>query len=390
MEGGRLKENNLKSKIQNSKLLFNEPRATNYESRITSKIKKAIIEKKVKNKGLINRISSFNIPIEFVEKPNFDISLTKGKQILYITENPGKFLKKCPGTPIYICCEYYVLHLAEHCPMDCSYCILQTYFKNPYLTVFANYENMIKEIEQADREGEIVRVGTGEFTDSLALAEICGWHDLLIPVFSTSKNMFLEIKSKLADLSFLRFKEHNRKIIASWSLNTQKIQKSEELFTDPIEKRIKAAKIAMENGFINSFHFDPIIYYENCEKEYKETVNLIFDNIDDKNICWISLGSLRFIPSLKEISTERFKKSKIFYQEFHTALDGKKRYFITRRIQLYKAIYNAIRKRSKIVPVYFCMENDKVWKEVMGFSPEKNENLKKYLDEAIIRVSKQY
>ena len=355
-----------------------------------NRIKKAFISKKVKNDYLIKRLSSYNIPIEYVNEPDFNIPLTKGKQIIYVTENIGKFLKKCPGTPKYICCEYYVLHLAEHCPMDCSYCILQIYFQNPYLTVFANYDKMLKELEEADREGDIIRVGTGEFTDSLALAEICGWNDLLIPFFANCKNMFLEIKSKLADLSFLRFKNHNRRIIASWSLNTKKIQKTEELFTDTIEARINAAKIAMENGFVNSFHFDPIIYYEGCEKDYEEIVNLIFDNIDDKNICWISLGSLRFIPQLKEIASERFKNSKIFFEEFHTAIDGKKRYFISKRIKLYKTIYNAIRKRSKIVPVYFCMENSKVWKEVMGFSPEKNDNLKKYLDNAIIEVSKRF
>ena len=352
------------------------------------KIKKVLINKNVKNYELINRIKTFGIPIEFVENPDFEIPLSKGKKIIYVTENPGKFLKKCPGTPIYICCEYFVLHLAEHCPMDCSYCILQIYFKNPYLTVFANYEKMLDELKNADEEGEIVRVGTGEFTDSLALAEICGWHDLLIPFFADSKNMFLEIKSKLADTSFLRFKNHHRRIIASWSLNTYRIQKNEELLTDPIDMRIRAAKRAMEEGFINSFHFDPIIYYDGCEKEYEEIVNLIFDNIDDRNICWISLGSLRFIPKLKEIAEERFKKTKIFSYEFHTALDGKKRYFIERRIKLYKTIYNAIRKRSKIVPVYFCMESKRVWKEVMGFSPKNNRDLKEYLDEAVRKVSK--
>ncbi len=358
--------------------------------KIEKRIKKIIIDPKVDNPFLLNKISSFKIPIEYPSKIDFNIPLSEGKKIIYITNNPGKFLKKCPGTPIYLCCEYYVLHLAEHCPMDCSYCILQTYFKNPYLTVFSNYDDMIKELELADKEGKIIRVGTGEFTDSIALAEICGWHDLLIPFFSQCKNMFLEIKSKLADTSFLRFKNHNRRIIASWSLNTFKIQKNEELLTDGIIERLNSAKKAMEDGFINSFHFDPIIFYKNCEKEYEEIVNLIFDFIDEKNICWISLGTLRFIPSLKEIATERFKKTKIFFEEFHSAPDGKKRYFITRRIKLYKTIYNAIRKRSKTVPVYFCMENEKVWKEVIGFYPPTNEDLKKYLDNSIIEVSKRY
>jgi len=55
---------------------------------------------------------------------------------------------------------------------------------------------------------------------------------------------------------------------------------------------------------------------------------------------------------------------------------------------LYKKIVSYIRKRSKIVPLYFCMENQKVWKRVFGYAPKNNLELSKFLDESVIKVSK--
>ena len=356
------------------------------------KINKAYINKSCIDSEIVKDFlnTNKNITAEIVESPPFKESLSEGKKILYFTKNKTGFLKKCPGTPKYICCKYNVLHIAEHCPMDCSYCILQVYFQNPYLTVFTNINDMLKELEIADKEGNIIRIGTGEFTDSFALAKIGKWHDTLIPFFVNSNNMFLELKSKIADPDFLRFKKHNRKIIISFSLNTLKVQKNEEKNSSSIEQRIKLATKAYDNGFINSFHFDPIIDYENCEKDYEEVINMIFDNINENNICWISLGTLRYIPKLKEIATERFPETKIYFQEFHTGMDGKLRYFINRRIELYKKIVGIIRKRSRKTPLYFCMESKKVWKEVFGFTPKNNDELSKYLDKSIKTVARNF
>ena len=55
--------------------------------------------------------------------------------------------------------------------MDCVYCILQAYLNNPWLSFFVNIEDLFVELEVAlGREPErFFRIGTGEFTDSLAL-----------------------------------------------------------------------------------------------------------------------------------------------------------------------------------------------------------------------------
>ena len=55
--------------------------------------------------------------------------------------------------------------------MDCAYCILQAYLNKPWLTCFVNIEDMFLEMDQ-DWESDphrLLRIGTGEFMDSLAL-----------------------------------------------------------------------------------------------------------------------------------------------------------------------------------------------------------------------------
>ena len=70
-----------------------------------------------------------------------------GKETLFITLNKGAFVKKCPGTSVYNCCGYQILHIGSFCHMDCSYCILQAYFHPPVLQYFINHEVLITELQ---------------------------------------------------------------------------------------------------------------------------------------------------------------------------------------------------------------------------------------------------
>jgi spore photoproduct lyase len=72
----------------------------------------------------------------------------RGKQVLYLTRNKGGFLKPCPGTREYTCCDYQILHVASFCTMDCSYCILQSYFHPPLLQFFVNREDLDGELTE--------------------------------------------------------------------------------------------------------------------------------------------------------------------------------------------------------------------------------------------------
>jgi spore photoproduct lyase len=136
-----------------------------------------------------------------------------GKQTLRLISYRGEFLKPCPGTKEYICCGYQILNLATNCPLECSYCILQSYLNQPDLRVYVNLERRIEQVmEVIDlRPHRIFRVGTGEFTDSLALDPIARWTDLLVPLFSSRKNAILEFKTKTVNIrNLLACKDRDR------------------------------------------------------------------------------------------------------------------------------------------------------------------------------------
>ena len=71
-----------------------------------------------------------------------------GKKVLYLTTNRGGFIRKCPGTKNYTCCDYMILHIGTFCTMDCAYCILQSYFHPPVLQYFVNQQKMFAEIDE--------------------------------------------------------------------------------------------------------------------------------------------------------------------------------------------------------------------------------------------------
>lgn len=338
---------------------------------------------------ILKRFSS--VPAQYVggqrevadEMSRLDDSVDEGKKRLFITKKKDGFLKKCPGTSNHICCGYQILSPVVGCPLDCAYCILQSYLKNnPLIMLFVNIEDFLNEVRRFTQK-RFLRIGTGELADSLALEDVCGFSKLLVPFFARQKNSILELKTKtnlIGDLLSLR---HNRRTIISWSLNSRPIIESEEKRAAPLEERIEAALACQEAGYRLSFHFDPLIEYPGWEKDYKETVKLLFDSIDHENIAWISLGALRFMPSLKPIIEERFPSSTIIYGEFITGLDGKCRYFKPIRIRLYRKLLSWIREYEGDVFVYLCMESRDVWQKVFGFAPISSVELAGWLDKRV-------
>lgn len=169
-------------------------------------------------------------------------------------------------------------------------------------------------------------------------------------------------------------------IVISWSLNTFRIAEEEERGAPGVEERIKAAQRVSEKGFRLGFHFDPLILYPGWEEEYAEVIRILLETIDPLKISWISLGSLRFPPSLKPLLKQRFPRTKIIYDEFIKGKDGKLRYFKPLRLELYQKVVSFIRDYGgERIPLYFCMESEEVWRKVMDWVPRGKEDVENYL-----------
>lgn len=327
---------------------------------------------------------------QLLDDPNYLFQILKesadpwqmGKEVLWLTRNKGAFIKKCPGTRDYVCCDYQILHIGTYCTMDCAYCILQGYFHPPVLQYFLNHDDLINELDCIFANQKTMRIGTGEFTDSLIWE---GWSELtpqLVQRFAAQDCCVLELKTKTVAIDRLKGLPHNRKTILSWSLNTPRVIREQERRTASLQARLRAAAQCLEWGYPLSFHFDPMVIYPNCHDEYLEVLDLLFNNINPDAIVWISMGTFRFMPALQPIIKRRFPDSTIIYGEFIPGLDNKMRYFRQLRIDLYARMAQWLNTHAPGVRFYLCMESETVWQRSFGFSPQEYGGLGTMLDDS--------
>ena len=356
-------------------------------------VRQVFVDKEVSQWPQTRRLmEKLNLPTEIIDDAGqlyrgilqADDPVLTGKETLYLTQNKGAFIKKCPGTKYYNCCGYSILHIGSFCHMDCSYCILQSYFHPPVLQYFMNREEMHAELDRLFKERTIRRIGTGEFTDSLIWEPLTDITDELVPVFGRQSTAVLELKTKTTQIQNLHRYDHNRKTILAWSLNTERIIRTEERNTTLLSDRLNAAKECMQMGYPLAFHFDPVVLYEGCEAEYREVIRQLFSAIPEDHIVWISLGTFRFMPGLKKIVQNRFPDSKIVYGEFITGADNKMRYFKPLRIAFYRKFVQWIRDLAPHVLLYYCMEDNEVWRKTIGYTPAEKGGLGTMLNQSAV------
>lgn len=294
----------------------------------------------------------------------------------------GGAFKACQGIGSdHLCCNYWVMDLISNCPCDCTYCILQSYLaNNPFMTVYVNIDEILTHVgaKLASEPDKKFRVGTGELSDSLAIDPLTEYSRMLIPFFALQPNAILELKTKTANVDQLLDLKHNGHTVIAWSVNPPEIIAAEEKGTATLDERLAAAQKCIKAGYKVAFHLDPIIRYPGWEDGYKELIKTIGEAVPKDRIAWTSMGTLRFPPDLKSIATKRFPQSKIFYDEF-VQTNGKMRYFRPIRTEVYKKILEWVRPMNGDNPLYFCMETETVWKNLIANPPADNEALEKHV-----------
>jgi spore photoproduct lyase len=283
---------------------------------------------------------------------------------VFVVKNRSAFIKKCPCSNGCVRCGYWILNLGFGCPIDCSYCYLQTYNNIPGIILPANMEDYEKRLKEFDnRTPGPLRIGTGEFTDSLAFDEYTGYSTYLIPFFRDMERLVLELKTKAARIPNVLKTEPNPNVVISWSINPPHIARLYEQGASPVEERIKSASEAAARGYYVGFHFDPVIYYPGWEEDYRDIVKKLFSDPKIKRRTrWISIGTLRYTPGLKQIAEQRFADNMLFYKgEFLPDADGKLRYPPELRIKMYDSMTGWIRSMGVDAWIYLCMELVEVW-----------------------------
>ena len=295
----------------------------------------------------------------------------------------GEFFKPCPGTTAgYLCCGYEILTPLTGCGMYCDYCILQAYFDHRCQVLYENFDDLQEEIDRklSKRLG-VVRIGTGEFADSLFQEGNLGLCKKIAALLEPYPNVIVEFKSKSANIDSLKDIKNPHKVIIGFSMNTPEMIALHEQDTASLKERLIALRRCEDMGFYIGIHFDPLLWHQGWEAGYRMVVRRIFDTVHNADrIAWWSMGGFRTNPKLKKMLRERNRHFPLFAQgEMILGHDGKYRYVRPMRVAFYKALQEEITAHYPPTPLYLCMESPEVWEE-SGMAHRIPQGLVRYLD----------
>lgn len=344
----------LKKKKFSPQNIFTEKKAAG--SRLVTRLKNVFPQARFTEIGSLKEYIRDSAPFT-VEKYN------KRQDTLFIVNENYDFFKGCPCTCAALHCGYHLFNLGFGCIYECSYCFLQGYTNSPGIILTENIDAFFKEFSAYKRRG--LRLGTGEFSDSLALDAVTEYSIPLVEFFRKQEEVSFEFKTKSTMIENLLAAPSGPNIVISWSVNPQEIIEENEFFTPSLEERLLAAQKCAAAGYRVGFHFDPIIYFPGWEKHYASVIENIFSRIKPKDIAWISLGTFRFSPGLKQVIERRFPTNKILDAELLLGYDNKLRYPYGIRYEIYRKILAQLRHYSREVNrIYLCMEEIRMWKDL--------------------------
>jgi spore photoproduct lyase len=299
------------------------------------------------------------------------------KEVLLLKPFLGRMHQKCPGSQGMICCNYRLVNIGFNCLYNCTYCYLNYYLNSYGIIQFIRPLPSLAELdgELRTNPGTIYRVGTGEFTDSLMLDEISGIGEALIAEAARYPNLFLEFKTKSDNISHLLGIREKGNTVLAWTLNTERAISLYEAGSAPLDERIRAAAGAARAGYLNAFHFDPMIEYDGWIEDYGAVVDALFRAVDPARVAWISMGCFRYSHGFKEIVRSAFPGERLTVAEMFPGLDGKYRYIRQRRVMAYRELLDRIRSYSERPFVYLCMESSDVWDAVFGTAYRSSDEL---------------
>jgi spore photoproduct lyase len=327
--------------------------------------KQIFIDAEAENSALAARVkkifpsAGFKILKEKTAVGSYDYS--KRTETLYISHEKFDFIKSCPCTSGAAGCGYNLVNLGFGCVYECAYCFLQEYQNLHAVVLPANPRDFLAKIDGVKlNKGPFknIRIGSGEFTDSLVFDYVTNYSKEIIEFFRCRPHIDFEFKTKSVNTANILDCDPCKNIVIGWSVNTPEIIKNAEYLTPPLDARLNAAAKVSSAGFGVAFHFDPVIIYDGWKRDYEEVIKRIRGAVPPENVRWLSVGTLRFNRGLKKIIESRHRKTKILLEEFMLGFDGKMRYGAEQRKEVYGFMVPLLEKYFPQAYVYLCMEQN--------------------------------
>ena len=259
---------------------------------------------------------------EIFNRRNQNFKIQKENPALILAQKQRGFVIKTPeGFGIGSSKNYYFSHM-YNCIYDCKYCFLQGMYSSSNFVLFVNFEDFQKQIKKTieSQPNDKITFFSGYDCDSLALENVTGFVNGMVPFFRSYPNVLFEIRTKSIQIRPLNIMEPINNCIVAYSLMPEKISKQLDTKTPSIEKRIVAMKKLAQIGWKIGLRFDPLIHGKDWKSLYSELHEEIFNSIPLNSIHSISYGTLRFPKSMFKKIHNHHPHEKLFSGPFNFGL----------------------------------------------------------------------
>lgn len=277
----------------------------------------------------------------------------------------------CPvASPKTVCCNLRTIDAVENCVFGCSYCAVQTFYRDE-VAFDGDFAAKLDAIT-LDRDRPY-HIGTGQSSDSLVWGNKNGALDALLAFAAKHPNVLLEFKTKSDNVRYLIENDVPPNIVCSWSMNTAAIIDNEEHFTASLDRRLSAARRVADRGIKVAFHFHPMVYYEGWAQDYPALARRIIDTFVPPEVSFMSLGSVTLTKPVMRKIREVGNPTRILQMEMVPDPHGKLTYPDAIKVEMFNAMLGALAPWRDDVFIYLCMEKSEIWEQTMGRSYKDNE-----------------
>lgn len=263
------------------------------------------------------------------------------------------------------CPNYWHFSPYGFCPYDCQYCYLAgtpgVKF-SPTVKIFTNINEILDQIANAAfRLSEPTAFYLGKLQDGLALDPLTGYSRIMIPFFAQQKYARLTLLTKSVNVDNLLDLDHRGNTILSWSLNPDEIFDAFESNVPSPTERIAAMRKCSGVGFQIRAVIMPIIPIEGWQSIYTHFLENLLLKIP---LARITLGQICSYSGALYLTERKLGKRNIISRMLskNKSKDGRVRFPINLRIEIYKYLVRIIRKIQPHLQIGLCMEESDTFK----------------------------
>ncbi|MHC4113973.1 MAG: SPL family radical SAM protein [Planctomycetota bacterium] len=263
------------------------------------------------------------------------------------------------------CPNYWHFSPYGFCPYNCQYCYLAgtpgVKF-SPTVKIFVNIDEILDQIAHtASKLTKPTAFYLGKLQDGLALDSLTGYSRIMVPFFAEQKYTKLTLLTKCSDIENLLDLEHNGHTILSWSLNPSEISERFESNVPTPDERIAAMRKCSDAGYPLRAVIMPTIPIENWQNIYMRFLENLLKSVPLERI---TVGQICSYSGALQLTKRKLGKDNPISNmlEKGKSKDGRTRFPMNARIEVYRTLIDTIRKLQPKLQVGLCMEEADTFK----------------------------